>query len=103
MTLVKLAFIPANELSPASSVVPDDRTATATLCPSVRYAFSIASAISGGIGVAMISSRAARWVSASELGSSALSSLNSRARRALAPDSEMASRNAAAVTTKPCV
>ena len=66
MTLVKLAFIPANELSPASSVVPDDCTATATLSPRRRYAFSIASAISAGMGVARINSRAAWWVSVSE-------------------------------------
>ena len=101
MTLVKLAFIPANELSPASSVVPDDRTATATSCPSVRYAFSIASATSVGMGVAMISSRAARCVSVSEMGSSALSPPSSRASRGRAPDTETASTYAAAVTTKP--
>ena len=69
MTLVKLAFIPANELSPASSVVSDDRTATATLSPRRRYAFSIASQ-SAGMGVARINSRAAWWVSVSEVGSS---------------------------------
>ena len=66
MTLVKLAFIPANELSPASSVVPEDRTATATSSPSLRYAFAMASAISAGMVVARISSRAARCVLARE-------------------------------------
>ena len=34
-TLVNVAFMPANEVSPASSLVPDERTATG-LSPSLR-------------------------------------------------------------------
>ena len=81
MTLVKLAFIPANELSPASSVVPDDRTATATSVPRLRVDGIGDFGWDGG---AIISSCAAHWASISEMGSSTLSPPSCRASRARA-------------------
>jgi hypothetical protein len=98
---VYVSCIPANEVEPVSSLVADERTATAASPPSFVYAPTIAARTSAGTPDRSTSARIFADASASACGESAFVPRSSAWSSARTPPASSAAKNADVVTTKP--